>query len=90
MSFVLLRGVLSFCRHMLGSVEEAEDAGEAHGERDVPAPSATCPHCGSTDGTLESAFGGSLMTRQIYCRGCRTVFEQVKWDDDPSPGGWLR
>jgi hypothetical protein len=39
---------------------------------------------------LEAAFGGSLMTRQLYCRGCRTVFEQVKWDlPEDRPGSWL-
>lgn len=51
---------------------------------------AACPHCGSTDVELEAAFGGSLMTRQLYCRGCRTVFEQVKWDPEARPGDWLR
>lgn len=30
------------------------------------------------------------MTRQFYCRGCRTVFERVKWDDEAGePGDWL-
>ena len=50
---------------------------------------AACPHCGSTDVELEAAFGGSLMTRQLYCRVCRTVFEQVKWDAEARPGSWL-
>lgn len=52
-------------------------------------PPVACPHCGSTDVELEAAFGGSLMTRQLYCRGCRTVFEQVKWDAEAHPGDWL-
>lgn len=28
------------------------------------------------------------MTGQYYCRGCRTVFERIKWEDD-DPGDWL-
>jgi len=47
-----------------------------------------CPHCGSADVEVEAAFGGSLMSRQFYCRGCRTVFEWVKWEPG-EPGGWL-
>lgn len=54
--------------------------------REPPAPA--CPHCGSTDVELESAFGSSLMSRQYYCRGCRTVFEWVKWEEG-SPTDWL-
>lgn len=48
-----------------------------------------CPHCGSTDVKVEAAFGGSLMTRQYWCEGCRTVFEWVRWEPDDDPGGWL-
>lgn len=48
-----------------------------------------CPHCGTTDVAVESQFGSSLMTRQFYCRGCRTVFEWVKWEPEEHPGGWL-
>lgn len=51
-------------------------------------PGPACPHCGSTDVELEARFGSTLMTRQYYCRGCRTVFEWVKWEDD-DPTGWL-
>ncbi|MGH7570593.1 MAG: hypothetical protein ACREMK_01970 [Gemmatimonadota bacterium] len=47
-----------------------------------------CPHCGSTDVDLEAPFGSSLMTRQFYCKGCRTVFEWVRWEED-DPAGWL-
>jgi hypothetical protein len=28
------------------------------------------------------------MTRQFYCRVCRTIFEWVRWEDD-DPAGWL-
>ncbi len=48
-----------------------------------------CPHCDSTDVKVEAAFGGSLMTRQYWCEGCRTVFEWVRWEPDDDPGGWL-
>ena len=65
------------------------DAARPVEEPGKPAPPAACPHCGSTDVELEAAFGGSLMTRQLYCRGCRTVFEQVKWDAEDRPGSWL-
>jgi hypothetical protein len=37
---------------------------------------------------MESAFGGSLMSRQFYCRACRTVFEWVKWEPG-DPSDWL-
>lgn len=49
-----------------------------------------CPFCDSTDVELEAPFGGSLMTSQFWCRGCRTVFERVKWDREESEAGdWL-
>ncbi|CAN5833255.1 hypothetical protein BH20GEM1_BH20GEM1_18520 [soil metagenome] len=48
-----------------------------------------CPHCGSADVEVESPFGGSLMSRQFYCRGCRTVFEWIKWEPG-DPSDWLR
>lgn len=28
------------------------------------------------------------MSRQFYCRGCRTVFEWVKWEPG-DPSAWL-
>ncbi|MGH7551056.1 MAG: hypothetical protein ACREMD_13200 [Gemmatimonadota bacterium] len=51
-------------------------------------PAPACPHCGSIDVELEAPFGSSLMTRQFYCKGCRTVFEWVRWEED-DPAGWL-
>lgn len=61
--------------------------------RDGPAGPASgsavrCPHCDSADVVLEAPFGGSLMSRQFYCRGCRTVFEWVKWEPGDS-ASWL-
>jgi hypothetical protein len=61
--------------------------GEESGSRE-PRDPIRCPHCGSVDVELEAAFGGSLMSRQFYCRGCRTVFEWVKWEPD-DPSAWL-
>lgn len=46
---------------------------EAALDREVP-----CPHCGSTDTTLQNSFGSTLC-RSIYtCRSCRQPFEQFK------------
>jgi hypothetical protein len=28
------------------------------------------------------------MSQQYYCRGCRTVFEWIKWEEE-SPTDWL-
>lgn len=56
---------------------------------ETPARTVACPFCGSTDVAVEAPFGGTLMTRQYWCRGCRTVFEWVKWEADPDPGSWL-
>ncbi|HJR52679.1 MAG TPA: hypothetical protein VJ982_03080 [Gemmatimonadota bacterium] len=56
---------------------------------DDAAPAIRCPHCGSADLELAAAFGGSLMSRQFYCRGCRTVFEWIKWESGGS-SDWLR
>ncbi|HUP00839.1 MAG TPA: hypothetical protein VM737_04880 [Gemmatimonadota bacterium] len=64
------------------------DAGPPDAGPPDASPGITCPHCGSSDVELESAFGSSLMTGQYYCRGCRTVFERIKWEDD-DPGDWL-
>ena len=55
----------------------------------APGPAVRCPHCGATDVELAAAFGGSLMSSQFYCRGCRTVFEWVKWESGAS-SDWLR
>jgi len=41
-----------------------------------------CPFCGSIDTQKLSDFGTSVMVKQYYCNGCRTVFEWIKWGDD--------
>ena len=37
-----------------------------------------CPHCGSTDTTLRSAFGSTLCRAIRFCFNCRQGFEQFK------------
>ncbi|MBI3659402.1 hypothetical protein HY230_02875 [Candidatus Acetothermia bacterium] len=41
---------------------------------------AKCPFCQSTNTELYSLFGSTLSTSQYYCKNCRTVFEQIKWE----------
>lgn len=37
-----------------------------------------CPHCGSTDTTLRSAFGSTLCRAIRFCYNCKQGFEQFK------------
>jgi len=37
-----------------------------------------CPHCGSTDTTLRSAFGSTLCRAIRFCYSCKQGFEQFK------------
>lgn len=39
---------------------------------------ADCPHCGSSDTRLESAFGSTLCRAIYSCAACRQGFEQFK------------
>jgi ring-1,2-phenylacetyl-CoA epoxidase subunit PaaD len=39
---------------------------------------ARCPHCGSRNTTLDTAFGPTLCRAIAYCRNCRQPFEQFK------------
>lgn len=39
-----------------------------------------CPFCQSTETELYSLFGSMLSTSQYYCKNCRVVFEQIKWE----------
>jgi hypothetical protein len=48
---------------------------------DVVPESVVCPFCGRDDTELFSAFGSALSVSQYWCRGCRTVFEWMKWRD---------
>lgn len=47
-----------------------------------------CAHCGSSEVSMVSLFGGQLMTSQYRCGKCLSYFEQIRWDgndtgDDP-------
>ena len=37
-----------------------------------------CPYCGSTDTSMDNAFGPTLCRAIFFCRGCRQPFEQFK------------
>jgi ring-1,2-phenylacetyl-CoA epoxidase subunit PaaD len=45
--------------------------------RDLSAP-VTCPHCGSLDTRLDSAFGSTLCKQIFRCQSCRQSFERFK------------
>ena len=50
-------------------------------ERLLP-ESVTCPFCAGAETELFSPFGSVASVAQYYCRGCRTVFEYLKWEPD--------
>jgi ring-1,2-phenylacetyl-CoA epoxidase subunit PaaD len=57
--------------------------GAAPGDRPLFAtialrPTAACPWCGSSDTTLENAFGPTLCRTIFWCNRCRQPFEQFK------------
>jgi hypothetical protein len=56
------------------------------GEGSAVAREVRCPFCGGTDTRLESAFGSTVGFAQYWCDGCRTVFEYLKWDEEPPRG----
>jgi ring-1,2-phenylacetyl-CoA epoxidase subunit PaaD len=41
-------------------------------------PTAACPWCGSSDTSLENAFGPTLCRTIFWCNRCRQPFEQFK------------
>lgn len=41
-------------------------------------PPVACPHCGSHDTTLQSAFGSTACKALHVCRSCRLPFEEFK------------
>lgn len=43
-----------------------------------------CAFCDSPDTELISLFGQFLLASQYYCRSCRTVFESVRWKENPA------
>lgn len=65
------------------SASDAPSVGDdgAHGDcDDHDGTEAICPFCGSDDTEIESTFGSEVSKSQYYCRGCRTVFERIKYD----------
>ena len=44
----------------------------------LPPPKVPCPHCDSTDTSMESMFGPTLCRAIYYCRRCRQSFEHFK------------
>ncbi len=55
------------------------DGGTPGGRTERAPAEVACPFCDSRETELFSLFGSSPLTSQYYCRGCRTVFERVKW-----------
>jgi ring-1,2-phenylacetyl-CoA epoxidase subunit PaaD len=41
-------------------------------------PVGECPYCGSSNTTLENAFGPTLCRAIYHCADCRQPFEQFK------------
>lgn len=46
-----------------------------------PGAAVACPFCGSVETEWFAMFGHFLLASQYYCRGCRTVFDVLRWDD---------
>lgn len=44
---------------------------------DLAAP-VSCPHCGSAETALDSAFGSTLCRQIFFCRSCRQSFDRFK------------
>jgi transposase-like protein len=54
---------------------------EGAGAEDRTLPeSVACPFCASSETEVFSPFGSAASVAQYYCRGCRTVFEYLKWE----------
>lgn len=62
-----------------GSRAKSEDRAENEA---LPA-SVECPFCGGEETEQFASFGSAVSTSQYYCRPCRSVFEYMKWRDDP-------
>lgn len=46
-----------------------------------PAAEIACPFCASAETELFAMFSQFLLACQYYCRGCRTVFDVVRWEE---------
>lgn len=56
------------------------------GKASTVAREVRCPFCDGTETRLESPFGSTLGFAQYWCEGCRTVFEYLKWEEEPPRG----
>ena len=58
----------------------ARDRSPTEEEEDRTLPeSVASPFCSSAETEVFSPFGSVASVAQYYCRGCRTVFEYLKW-----------
>jgi ring-1,2-phenylacetyl-CoA epoxidase subunit PaaD len=62
----------------------ARSSGEAGPGGGAPGRAVRCPFCGSDRTRLESPFGSTLGFALYWCERCRTAFEYLKWEDEPS------
>ena len=46
-----------------------------------PGAEIACPFCASTETELFAMFSHFLLASQYYCRGCKTVFDAVRWQE---------
>ncbi|GMA15405.1 hypothetical protein E5F05_00470 (plasmid) [Deinococcus metallilatus] len=46
-----------------------------------------CVFCHSTDTEEFSLYGQTLMGSQYYCNHCRSVFEVIRYEDEPDDEG---
>ncbi|GAA5534140.1 hypothetical protein [Deinococcus aluminii] len=49
-----------------------------------------CVFCHSTDTEEFSLYGQTLMGSQYYCNNCRSVFEVIRYEDEPDDEGEAR
>lgn len=38
-----------------------------------------CPHCGHAEVSVQSLFGSTSSEVLLFCEGCRTCFNWLKW-----------
>lgn len=62
-------------------MSERKDRAPPGSEPGLIPESAPCPFCEGRDTELVNPFGGQLSVAQYWCRGCRTGFEYIKWED---------
>jgi transcription elongation factor Elf1 len=63
------------CRVVRRVKPEARSEPEALAEPPPP----RCPFCNSPDAQVISLFGTQVMTMQVKCRSCGTIYEATKY-----------